>query len=79
MNQLEINLRKWAGACRWLVPYLALGLVLTAAACTSATQRSTSPNPSASQTSTSPVSSSADPAIGPVDASVTIVEYGDFG
>jgi protein-disulfide isomerase len=81
----KINLSKWPGAFHWLVTGLALGLLLTAAACTSATQTSAqpaSPIPSATQTSAKPASSTpsaADPAIGPVDAPVTIIEYGDFG
>jgi protein-disulfide isomerase len=75
-------LRKSPGAFHWLVTGLALGFLLTAAACASATQKSTSPVspiPSAAQTSAPPASSPADPAIGPADAPVTIVEYGDFG
>jgi len=77
-----IKLRKWPEDFHWLLTALALGLLLTAAACASVTQTPTSPAApilSTPQTTAPPASSTADPAIGPVDAPVTIVEYGDFG
>ena len=81
----KIILRKWQGVFHRLGTGLAVGFLLTVAACASAKPTSTSPAssiPPAIQTSAPPVSSTtsvADPAIGPVDAPVTIVEYGDFG